>query len=150
MPAASFAVRYLKASAGVMITESHNPSRYNGCKVYGADECQIATEAADKILTEIEKLDIFADVKSGDFAAGVEMGKITYISGQVLTAFLEKVKEQSVLFGEETSKETAVVYTPLNGTGALQLPGYSETGYTTLHWSKSRGFQMEIFQPILI
>lgn len=133
VPAVSFAVRYLKASAGVMITASHNPSRYNGYKVYGADGCQITTEAADKILTEIEKLDIFADVKRGDFAAGVKTGKITYISEQVLTAFLEKVKEQSVLFGEETSKEAAIVYTPLNGTGALPVARIlRETGYTNL------------------
>lgn len=133
VPAVSFAVRYLKASAGVMITASHNPSRYNGYKVYGADGCQITTEAADKILTEIEKLDIFADVKRGDFAAGVETGKITYISEQVLTAFLEKVKEQSVLFGEEISKEAAIVYTPLNGTGALPVARVlRETGYTNL------------------
>lgn len=133
VPAVSFAVRYLKASAGVMITASHNPSRYNGYKVYGADGCQITTEAADKILTEIEKLDIFADVKRGDFAAGVKTGKITYISEQVLAAFLEKVKEQSVLFGEETSKEAAIVYTPLNGTGALPVARIlRETGYTNL------------------
>lgn len=133
VPAVSFAVRYLKASAGVMITASHNPSRYNGYKVYGVDGCQITTEAADKILTEIEKLDIFADVKRGDFAAGVKTGKITYISEQVLTAFLEKVKEQSVLFGEETSKEAAIVYTPLNGTGALPVARIlRETGYTNL------------------
>ena len=67
VPSVSFAVRYLHASAGVMITASHNPARYNGYKVYGADGCQITTEAAAEILTEIDKLDIFEDVKHGKF-----------------------------------------------------------------------------------
>ena len=76
VPTVSFAVRYLHASAGVMITASHNPSKYNGYKVYGADGCQITTEAAVEILAEIEKLDVFADVKTGDFEAGMANGSI--------------------------------------------------------------------------
>ena len=76
VPTVSFATRYLHTSAGVMVTASHNPSKYNGYKVYGADGCQITTEAAAEILAEIEKLDIFADVKTGDFEAGVANGSI--------------------------------------------------------------------------
>ena len=75
VPTVSFATRYLGTSAGVMITASHNPSKYNGYKVYGADGCQITTEAADKILAEIEKLDIFADVNTCDFDAGLAVVK---------------------------------------------------------------------------
>ncbi len=71
VPTVSFATRYLHTSAGVMVTASHNPGKYNGYKVYGADGCQITTEAAAEILAEIEKLDIFADVKTSDFEAGV-------------------------------------------------------------------------------
>ena len=71
VPTVSFATRYLHTSAGVMVTASHNPSKYNGYKVYGADGCQITTEAAAEILAEIEKLDIFADVKNSDFEAGI-------------------------------------------------------------------------------
>ena len=78
VPTVSFAVRCLHTSAGVMITASHNPSKYNGYKVYGADGCQITTEAAAEILAEIEKLDIFADVKTGDFEAGVADGSIQF------------------------------------------------------------------------
>lgn len=63
VPTVSFATRYLHTSAGVMVTASHNPGKYNGYKVYGADGCQITTEAAAEILAEIEKLDIFADVR---------------------------------------------------------------------------------------
>ena len=75
-PALSWAVRYLGCGAGVCVTASHNPAKYNGYKVYGADGCQITTEAAAEILAEIEKLDIFADVKTSDFEAGVANGSI--------------------------------------------------------------------------
>ena len=92
VPTVSFAVRYLSASAGIMITASHNPSKYNGYKVYGEDGCQITTKAAAEILGEIEKLDIFIDVKRLDFDAAVSEGKITYISEDVQTAFIENVK----------------------------------------------------------
>ena len=80
VPTVSFATRYLGTSAGVMITASHNPSKYNGYKVYGADGCQITTEAAAEILSEIEKLDIFADVTTGDFEAGMADGSIRFIA----------------------------------------------------------------------
>lgn len=76
VPTVSFATRYLHTSAGVMVTASHNPSKYNGYKVYGADGCQITTEVAAEILAEIEKLDIFADVKTSDFEAGVANGSM--------------------------------------------------------------------------
>ena len=117
VPTVSFATRYLGTSAGVMITASHNPSKYNGYKVYGADGCQITTEAAAKILSEIEKLDIFGDVKQADFEKCLAEGKISYIPDEVLTAFVEEVKKQSVLFGETVNKDVAIVYSPLNGTG---------------------------------
>ena len=130
VPTVSFATRYLGTSAGVMVTASHNPSKYNGYKVYGADGCQITTEAAAEILAEIEKLDIFADVKRVTFEEGVEKGLIRYIPEEVYTAFVEEVKKQSVLFGETVNKDVAIVYSPLNGTGlkpvtrALQEMGY--------------------------
>ncbi len=117
VPTVSYATRYLGTSAGVMVTASHNPSKYNGYKVYGADGCQITTEAAAEILGEIEKLDIFADVKQADFEESLAEGKISYIPDEVLTAFVEEVKKQSVLFGETVNKDVAIVYSPLNGTG---------------------------------
>lgn len=127
VPTVSFATRYLHTSAGVMITASHNPSKYNGYKVYGADGCQITTEAAAEILAEIEKLDIFADVKSGKNA------EIEYIKPEVLTAFIDEVKGQSVLFGEEVDKNVAIVYSPLNGTGYIPVTRtLKEMGYTNI------------------
>ena len=133
VPTVSFATRYLHTSAGVMVTASHNPSKYNGYKVYGADGCQITTEAAADILAEIEKLDIFADVKTSDFEAGVINGSIQYIPDEVYTAFVDQVKNQSVLFGEEVNKNVAIVYSPLNGTGLKPVTRtLKEMGYTNI------------------
>lgn len=133
VPTVSFAARYLHTSAGVMITASHNPSKYNGYKVYGPDGCQITVETADNILKEIEKLDIFADVRNSDFEAGIANGSIQYIQDEVFTAFIEQVKSQSVLFGEEVDKNIAIVYSPLNGSGLKPVTRtLKEMGYTNI------------------
>ena len=84
VPTVSFATRYLNASAGVMITASHNPAKYNGYKVYGADGCQITTEAAKEIYEQIESTDIFKDIDFGNFENSVASGKIEYITDDVL------------------------------------------------------------------
>ncbi|MGN0902835.1 MAG: phospho-sugar mutase [Succinivibrio sp.] len=117
VPTVSYAVRFLKTKAGVMLTASHNPSKYNGYKVYGSDGCQITTEAAAEILSEIEKLDIFKDVKQENFDDAFAAGKISHIGENVLDSFIAEIKKQSVLFGENVDKNVAIVYSPLNGTG---------------------------------
>ena len=117
----SFATRFLVASAGVMITASHNPSQYNGYKVYGQDGCQITTEVAKAVLCEIEKLDIFKDIKKLNFDLIFDTDKIQFVKEEVLTAFLEKVKGQSHLYGEEIDKNISIVYSPLNGTGYIPV-----------------------------
>ncbi|MCR5761737.1 MAG: phospho-sugar mutase [Sphaerochaetaceae bacterium] len=126
VPTVSFATRYLKASAGIMITASHNPSKYNGYKVYGPDGCQMTTEAADAVLAEIEKLDCFAPVIN--YNPSVE-----YIKDEVLDAFLVEVKKQSVLFGDEIDRNVAIVYSPLNGTGLKPVTRIlKEAGFTNI------------------
>ena len=133
VPTVSYAVRALGASAGVMITASHNPAKYNGYKVYGPDGCQITTEAAAEILAEIMRVDLFTDVKSMDFDAALAEGRIQQIDGGVLTAFLEEVKRQSVLFGDEIDRDVAIVYSPLNGTGLKPVTrALSESGFTNI------------------
>ena len=130
VPTGSFATRYLGASAGVMVTASHNPSKYNGYKVYGADGCQITSLAAAETLAEIEKLDIFDDINRGDFDRALAAGEIRYIPDEVLTAFLEEVKSQSVLYGEEIKRDAAIVYSPLNGAGYVPVTRIlAESGY---------------------
>ena len=128
VPTVSFATRYMKASSGVMVTASHNPSKYNGYKVYGSDGCQITTEAAAEILNEIESLDIFDDVKIEDHTSEIE-----YISDEVYTAFVKEVKNQSVLYDEEVNKDVSIVYSPLNGTGLKPVTRtLKEMGYTNI------------------
>ena len=133
-PCLSYAVRALHCAAGIMVTASHNPSEYNGYKVYGADGCQITTEAAKTILAEIEKLDIFADVKTGSFEQGLESCAIEYISDDIYTAFVGEVKKQSVLSeNDQIDKNVAVVYSPLHGTGLKPvLRTLNESGYTNI------------------
>ena len=116
-PALSFAVRALGCGAGVCVTASHNPARYNGYKVYGADGCQITLDAARAVLKEIEALRIFDDVKAIGFADGLEQKTIRWIPETVLDDFLAAVQAQSVLNPEEQAEPLKVVYTPLNGTG---------------------------------
>lgn len=133
-PCLSYAVRALHCAAGIMVTASHNPSKYNGYKVYGADGCQITTEAAAEILAEIEKLDIFADVKMDDFDAQLAKGMISYISEQVYTDFTEEVKRQSLLSeNDKIDRDVAIVYSPLNGTGLKPVTrALKESGFTNI------------------
>ena len=132
-PCLSFAVRELKCSAGIVITASHNPAKYNGYKVYGADGCQITTEAAGMILSKIEAVDIFEGVKRIDFDIAVQAGKIEYIPDSVYDRFVEAVKAQSLLYKDEINKDIAIVYSPLNGTGLKPVTRtLKESGYTNI------------------
>ena len=132
-PCLSFAVRELKCAAGIMITASHNPAKYNGYKVYGNDGCQITTEAADVILKEIEKIDLFKDVQKINFEKAFESGFIEYISEDIYTAFTESVKKQSVIGNVTINKDVSIVYSPLNGTGLKPVTrALKESGYTNI------------------
>lgn len=132
-PCLSFAVRALDCAAGVMVTASHNPAKYNGYKVYGPDGCQITTQAAAEILSEIQKLDVFEGPRRLDFDAGVRQGLIRYIPDQVETDFVEQVKKESLLGDEKVDKNVAIVYSPLNGTGLKPvLRALKESGYTNV------------------
>lgn len=136
-PLLSYAVRYLHCSAGVMVTASHNPSKYNGYKVYGADGCQITTEAAAEILGFIEVLDIFSDVKQVPFEIG---NGIEYISDDVWTAFTEEIKKQSPVKDEDFDRNVRIVYSPLNGTGLKPVTRVlKETGYENITVVKEQG-----------
>lgn len=129
-PLVSYAVRELKCSAGIMVTASHNPSKYNGYKVYGSDGCQIANKVADETLDNINKLDIFRDVRFIDFEDGLKYGDIEYISDDVYTSFIERVKQESVLKNEKLDKDVKIIYSPLNGTGLKPVTRIlQESGY---------------------
>ncbi len=116
-PMLSWAVRALDCGAGIMVTASHNPAKYNGYKVYGADGCQVTLEAANAILDKINNIDIFEGIKSVDFDKAVADGMISFIGDDVIDAYIAKVKEQGLHTDLVAGSGLKVVYTPLNGTG---------------------------------
>lgn len=116
-PMLSWAVRCLKCGAGIMVTASHNPAKYNGYKVYGSDGCQLTLEAADIVLDKINHIDIFEGVKSADFDKALSEGMISYIGEDVIDEYLAKVKEQGIHKDLVAASGLKVVFTPLNGTG---------------------------------
>lgn len=116
-PTLSWAVRCLKCSAGICVTASHNPAKYNGYKVYASDGCQITLQMADDVQAEINMIDIFRDVKRMDFDRAVSSGMVDYIKDEVIDRFLGEVMKQRVFTKPCTGLK--VVYTPLNGTGRV-------------------------------
>lgn len=132
VPVLSFTIRELNCDAGIVITASHNPSKYNGYKVYGNDGSQITSLIADKIVEEIEKLDVFK-IEAGDFISLKNEGKIKLIGDEILSKFLEKVKECSVIKNKEIDRNVSIVYTPLNGAGLIPVTRIlKETGFTNV------------------
>ncbi|MCI1965564.1 MAG: phospho-sugar mutase [Oscillospiraceae bacterium] len=116
-PTLSWAVRALHCDAGICVTASHNPAKYNGYKVYGSDGCQITLKMADDVLAEIEKLDVFRDVRRMEYDKAKAEGLISVIPDEVTDRFLEEVMGQRVF--SEPCDGLKVVYTPLNGTGRV-------------------------------
>lgn len=133
-PCLSFAVRELGCAAGIMVTASHNPSNYNGYKVYGADGCQITEEAADEISGEIEKVDFFGGIRRMDFSEGISSDRISFIRDELVSAFISQVKMQSMMTEEDIlDKNAAIIYSPLNGTGLKPvLRVMKESGYVNV------------------
>ncbi len=115
-PALSFAVRHLHCDAGICVTASHNPAKYNGYKAYGSDGCQVTADMADGIMNEINSLDIFSGVKRMDFQQGLDQGLIEYIGQETVDAFIENVYAESLQVDASNLK---LVYTPLNGSGLM-------------------------------
>ncbi len=116
-PALSFAVRALQCTAGIMVTASHNPAKYNGYKAYGSDGCQMTLEAADAVLAKVNALDMFKDVTYCDFEKALADGMIAYISEAVIEDYYHNVLSQSLNPSLCAESGLKVVYTPLNGTG---------------------------------
>ena len=132
VPMVSYGVRHEKASLGIMITASHNPSKYNGYKVYGHDGCQITTEAAKEIYEYIDAVDIFEDVKKIAFSEGVKENLISYVPEKVYDDYVELTKKES-LIDDTVDKNVKIIYTPLNGTGLKPVTRVlKESGYTNI------------------
>lgn len=116
-PMLSFAVRALHCSAGIMVTASHNPAKYNGYKAYGSDGCQMTIDAADAVLAKINALDIFNDVKHMPFDEALTAGMISYIGDDVIEDYFRNVLAQGINTDLCAKSGLKIVYTPLNGTG---------------------------------
>ncbi|MEG1953122.1 MAG: phospho-sugar mutase [Hydrogenoanaerobacterium sp.] len=117
VPALSFATRSLKCEAGIMVTASHNPAKYNGYKVYGADGCQLGTDESARVLEFANTVNPFTDVKLADYDEAVKLGLIKLIPEAVVQSLLDNIEKQAVRRGICEKAELKVVYTPLNGAG---------------------------------
>lgn len=121
VPALSFATRYYQANAGVMITASHNPAKYNGYKAYGPDGCQVTDDAAAVIYDEIQKTDILTGAKLISFQEGLDSGLISYVGDDCKEALYDAIKARSVRPGLCKTAGLKLVYSPLNGSGLVPV-----------------------------
>ena len=121
VPALSFATRYYEANAGIMITASHNPAKYNGYKAYGPDGCQMTDEAADIVYAEIQKTDVLEGAQRISFEDGVQQGLIQFVGDDCKEALYDAIKACQVRPGLCRTAGLKLVYSPLNGSGLVPV-----------------------------
>ena len=121
VPALSFATRYYKCNAGIMVTASHNPAKYNGYKAYGPDGCQMTDEAADVVYAEIQKTDVLTGAKTMTFEVGMAAGLIQYVEDDCCEALYQAIESRSVRPGLCATAGLKLVYSPLNGSGLVPV-----------------------------
>ena len=121
VPALSFATRYYGANAGIMITASHNPAKYNGYKAYGPDGCQMTDDAAAVVYAEIQKTDILTGAKMMDFDEGVKQGLIQFVGDDCKEALYAAIEARSIRPGLCATAGLKLVYSPLNGSGLVPV-----------------------------
>ena len=121
VPALSFATRYYNCNAGIMITASHNPAKYNGFKAYGPDGCQMTDDAAAIVYDAIQKTDVLTGAKYMSFAEGVEKGLIKFVGDDCKEALYEAIEARQVRPGLCKTAGLKLVYSPLNGTGLVPV-----------------------------
>ena len=121
VPALSFATRYYQCNAGIMVTASHNPAKYNGYKAYGPDGCQMTDEAADIVYAEIQKTDILTGAKLISFEDGMAQGLIEYVGDDCINALYAAIEARSIRPGICKTAGLKLVYSPLNGSGLVPV-----------------------------
>ncbi|MFZ2257855.1 MAG: phospho-sugar mutase [Clostridiaceae bacterium] len=132
VPLLSYAVRYLKADSGIVITASHNPKQYNGFKVYSAYGGQVTDEEAADILTKINQVASYSEIKAMNYEAAIAEGKIKLIGAEVDRSYYESIKTLTIKddLVRDHAGELKVIYTPLHGTGNIPVRTVlSELGY---------------------
>ena len=121
VPALSFATRYYHANAGIMVTASHHPAKYNGYKAYGPDGCQMTDDAAAIVYAESQKTDILTGAKMLNFQEGLKNGMIQYVGEGCKEALYDAIKARSVRPGLCKTAGLKLVYSPLNGSGLVPV-----------------------------
>lgn len=121
VPALSFATRYYHCNAGIMVTASHNPAKYNGYKAYGPDGCQMTDDAVAVVYDSIQKTDVLTGAKVMSFAEGVEKGLIKFVGDDCKEALYEAIEARQVRPGLCKTAGLKLVYSPLNGTGLVPV-----------------------------
>ena len=121
VPALSFATRYYNCNAGIMVTASHNPAKYNGYKAYGPDGCQMTDEAADIVYAEIQKTDVLGGAKTMPFEEAMAAGLIEYVGEDCYEALYAAIESRQVRPGLCAEAGLKLVYSPLNGSGLVPV-----------------------------
>ena len=121
VPALSFATRYYKANASIMVTASHNPAKYNGYKAYGPDGCQMTDDAAAVVYAEIQSTDILTGAKRISFEEGIAQGLIEYVGDDCKEGLYDAIKACQVRPGLCKTAGLKLVYSPLNGSGLVPV-----------------------------
>lgn len=133
-PELSFATRELKCQAGIMITASHNPKEYNGYKVYWEDGAQIVDPQATGIVSTVEAVDIFNDIKIMDEKEAIAKGLLVYVGEKLDNIYIEEVKKNSINPNVENKDKLKIVYSPLHGVAARPVERVlKEMGYTEVY-----------------
>ena len=133
-PELSFAVRELKAQAGIMITASHNPKEYNGYKVYWEDGAQIVDPQATGIVSSVAAVDIFSGIKLMDEKEAIDKGLLVYVGEKLDDRFIEEVKKNAINPNVENKDKIKFVYSPLHGVAARPVERVlKEMGYTNVY-----------------
>ncbi len=121
VPALSFATRYYNCNAGIMVTASHNPAKYNGYKAYGPDGCQMTDTAAAVVYDEMQKIDVLTGAKTMAFDQGVAEGMIQFVEKECEDALYAAIEARSVRPGICQTAGLKLVYSPLNGSGLMPV-----------------------------
>ena len=133
-PELSFAVRELKAQAGIMITASHNPKEYNGYKVYWEDGAQIVDPQATGIVSSVAAVDIFNGIKLMDEKEAIDKGLLVYVGEKLDDRFIEEVKKNAINPNVKNKDKIKFVYSPLHGVAARPVERVlKEMGYTNVY-----------------
>ena len=133
-PELSFAVRELKAQAGIMITASHNPKEYNGYKVYWEDGAQIVDPQATGIVSSVAAVDIFTGIKIMEEKEAIDKGLLVYVGKKLDDRYIEEVKKNAINPNVENKDKIKFVYSPLHGVAARPVERVlKEMGYTNVY-----------------